>query len=250
MTVQEMHYDFKIKFNKLDSNDYRDFQVPEIDWLLNEAQEVFLKQRYGINNTTQKGFEGSQKRIDDLRNLVMKNVSLSPVNQVALDPVSYEAELPDNYIFAIRVQSVVTKTSCPDKTLVCKPTQHDDLSNCLLDPNYNPSYEWGEMPVVYGTLSSNAADANRIFGYTDGSFTVTSFILDYLREPARIAFPGGVPGGQYILPDGSTIVLPNQDCELPEHTHREIVDIATLIAAGDINHPGYQVKAAKTSINE
>ena len=59
LNVQEMHYDFKIKFNKLDSNDYRDFQVPEIDWLLNEAQEIFLKQRYGINNTTQKGFEGS-----------------------------------------------------------------------------------------------------------------------------------------------------------------------------------------------
>ena len=248
MDVQEMHYDFKIKFNKLDSNDYRDFQVPEIDWLLNEAQEVFLKQRYGINNTTQKGFEGSQKRIDDLRNLVMKNVSLSPVTQV--DTVSYEAELPVGYIFAIRVQAVVDKDTCGEKTLVCKPIQHDDLSNCLLDPNYNPSYEWGEMPVVYGTLSANAADANRIFGYTDGSFTVTSFILDYLREPKGIAFPGGVPGLQYYLPDGSTLVATNQNCELPEHTHREIVDIATLIAAGDINHPGYQVKAAKTSMHE
>ena len=250
MTVEEMQYDFKIKFNKLDSNDYRDFQVPEIDWLLNEAQEVFLKQRYGINNTTQKGFEGSQKRIDDLRNLVMKNISLSPVTQVVSDPVSYEGTLPLDYIFAIRVQAVVTKTSCGDKTLVCKPIQHDDLSNCLLDPNYNPSYEWGEMPVVYGTLSDNAADANRIFGYTDGSFTVTSFILDYLREPKRIAFPGGVPGGIYNLPNGSIVGPANQNCELPEHTHREIVDIATMIAAGDINHPGYQVKAAKTSMHE
>ena len=250
MTVEEMQYDFKIKFNKLDSNDYRDFQVPEIDWLLNEAQEVFLKQRYGINNTTQKGFEGSQKRIDDLRNLVMKNISLSPVTQVVLDPVSYAGTLPPDYIFAIRVQAVVTKTSCGDKTLVCKPIQHDDLSNCLLDPNYNPSYEWGEMPVVYGTLSDSLADANRIFGYTDGSFTVTSFILDYLREPKRIAFPGGVPGNVYNLPNGLPVGLPNQNCELPEHTHREIVDIATLIAAGDINHPGYQVKAAKTSMHE
>jgi len=248
MTVQEMHYDFKIKFNKLDSNDYRDFQVPEIDWLLNEAQELFLKQRYGINNITQQGFEGSQKRIDDLRNLVMKNISL-PASQVALDPVSYDGTLPTDYIFAIRVQAVVNKSSCGNKTVICKPTQHDDLSNCLSDPNYNPSYEWGEIPIVYGTLSNLAADANRIFGYTDGSFTVTSFILDYLREPARIAFPSGV-GGQYNLPDGSTIVLPNQDCELPEHAHREIVDIATLIAAGDINHPGYQLKMAKTSMNE
>lgn len=250
MTVEEMHYDFKIKFNKLDSNDYRDFQVPEIDWLLNEAQELFLKQRYGINNTTQQGFEGSQKRIDDLRNLVMKNISL-PASQVVADPVSYEATLPADYIFAIRVQSIASKPSCSEesKKLICKPTQHDDLSNCLLDPNYNPSFEWGEMPIVYGTLSNLTADANRIFGYTDGSFTVTSFILDYLREPKRIAFPTGVPGLIYNYPDGSAVAT-DQDCELPEHTHREIVDIATLIAAGDINHPGYQVRMAKIGMNE
>lgn len=249
MNVQEMHYDFKIKFNKLDSNDYRDFQIPEIDWLLNEAQELFLKQRYGINNTSQKGFEGNQKRIDDLRNLVMKNISL-PGTQVISDPVSYEATLPSDYIFAIRVQAIANNATCGDKTLICKPTQHDDLSNCLLDPNYKPSYEWGEMPIVYGTLSANTADANRIFGYTDGSFSVVSFTLDYLREPKRIAFPSGVPGGQYIYPDGVTTVTTDQDCELPEHAHREIVDIAVLISAGDINHPGYQVKMAKIGMNE
>ena len=58
MTVEEMHYDFKLKFNKLDSQDYQNFQVPEIDWILNEAQWVFLKQRYGLTNPKQTKYQG------------------------------------------------------------------------------------------------------------------------------------------------------------------------------------------------
>lgn len=251
MTVEEMHYEFKLKFNKLDSSDYRNFQIPEIDWMLNEAMWLFLKQRYGINNATQTGFEGSQKRIDDLRNLVVKYTSLPGTASVEAN--SWRATLPADYIFAVRVIADCEKTTCNDyqstRMLTCRPTQHDDLDSTLKDSLYKPSYEWGEIPIVFGTESSTAADADTIFGYTDGSFTVTSFFIDYLREPRRIAFPTGVPGGQYVYPDG-TVVAANQDCELPEHAHKEIVDTAVLIAAGDVNHPGFQIKMAKTGINE
>ena len=247
MTVEEMHYDFKIKFNKLDSSDYRNFQLPEIDWMLNEGMWLFLKQRYGVNNTTNTGFDGSQKRIDDLRNLVVKNVLLP--STASTEPNSISATLPTDYAFAVRINAEANNESCGDKVITCRPTQHDDLDSVLNDPNYSPSYEWGEMPIVYGTLSSAAIDANTLFGYTDGSFTVNGFRIDYLRQPARIAFPSGVPGGSYVYPDG-TVVAANQDCELPEHAHKEVVDTAVLIASGDINHPGFQIKMAKTGINE
>jgi hypothetical protein len=39
MTAREMHYDFKQKLNKIDSQKHRNLKVPEIDWKLNEAQE-------------------------------------------------------------------------------------------------------------------------------------------------------------------------------------------------------------------
>lgn len=248
MTVEEMHYDFKIKFNKLDSSDYRNFQIPEIDWMLNEGMWLFLKQRYGINNAKNTGFEGSQKRIDDLRNLVVKNVLLPSAASTEANSVS--APLPDDYVFAVRIKADVAKSTCDGtKMITCRPTQHDDLDSVLHDPNYSPSYEWGEMPIVYGTESSAPADSNTLFGYTDGSFTVNGFRIDYLREPRRIAFASGVPGGSYSYPDG-TIVAANQDCELPEHAHKEIVDTAVLIASGDINHPGFQIKMAKSGINE
>jgi hypothetical protein len=247
MTVQEMHYDFKLKFNKLDSQDYQNFQVPEIDWILNEGQMLFLKQRYGVTNTKQTGFEGTQKRIDDLRNLVMKGISLPGSASVSTN--STKAALPSDYFFSLRVEAVALKQGCGQKNLICRVTQHDDLSNSLNDPYYNPSYEWGEVPITFGTDSSAVADANHIFGYDDGSFNILSFTLDYLRTPRRIAFPTGVPGGTYNYP-GAVAVTVDQNCELAEHTHNEIVDLAVQIAAGDVEHPGLQIKMAKTAMFE
>ena len=43
MSVKDMHYDFKTKLNKLDSNLYRNLQIPEIDRKLNEAMFIFIK---------------------------------------------------------------------------------------------------------------------------------------------------------------------------------------------------------------
>lgn len=248
MTVQEMHYDFKLKFNKLDSQDYQNFQVPEIDWVLNEAQMLFIKQRYGLTNPKQTGFEGTQKRIDDLRNLVMKGISLAGSPSVSTN--STKAALPSDYMFMLRVEAVAMKHPCSTpKSLICRVTQHDDLSNTLNDPYYNPSYEWGEIPITFGTDSSAAVDANHIFGYSDGSFNILNFVMDYLRTPLRIAFPSGVPGSTYNYP-GAVAVTVDQNCELAEHTHNEIVDLAVQIAAGNVEHPGLQIKMAKTAMFE
>jgi len=38
-----MHYDLKVKLNKVDSQQYRNLLIPEIDWALNEAQNIFIK---------------------------------------------------------------------------------------------------------------------------------------------------------------------------------------------------------------
>ena len=97
MTVQEMHYEFKLKLNKVDSLDYSNFQVPEIDWYLNEAMNVYMKQKYGIFSSRGAGFETIQKRIDDLRNLVTKRGLATGLSQI--DSNTYEAVLPQDYVF-------------------------------------------------------------------------------------------------------------------------------------------------------
>ena len=253
MDVGEMHYEFKLKLNKVDSLDYNNFLVPEIDWYLNEAQHIFIKTRYSGNNSRAAGFEASQKRTDDLRNLVVKDQIIATI-PTSSDPSVYEAILPsigpERYMFALRVMANGTKADCEGK-LNCIQTQHDDLNDTLKNPFYAPSFEWREVPVVYGTSGAGASDLNKLFVYTDGTFSITSINFDYLRHPARIAYPSVFTGGQYLLPDSSgTLITADQNCELAEHTHKEIVDLAVSIVAGDIDHPGIQSKMLKTSINE
>ena len=46
MDVKSMHYDFKLKMDRVDTLSNPDFNIAEIDWLLNEAQLVFVKNRF------------------------------------------------------------------------------------------------------------------------------------------------------------------------------------------------------------
>ena len=68
MNAREMHYDFKQKLNKIDSQKYRNLLVPEIDWKLNEAQEVFVKIIAEPRLRSQLGFEINQ------RNYILKKI--------------------------------------------------------------------------------------------------------------------------------------------------------------------------------
>lgn len=111
MTVQDMHYEFKVKLNKIASGNYPNLLVPEIDWYLNEAQEIFIKQRYGVTNNKKGGFETSQKRIDDLRELVI-TLAIPAVVQAFPDlglTQAYGAPLPSDYMFLVRAKAVATK---------------------------------------------------------------------------------------------------------------------------------------------
>ena len=89
---------------------------------------------------------------------------------------------------------------------------------------------------------------NEVVVFTDGTFIVTNLVLDYIKNPQRIQYPSGV-GGSYQLPDG-TAVNADANCELAQHTHHEIVDIAVMLASGDMDSPNSQMKMMKTQINE
>tara|TARA_R110000772_G_scaffold156359_3_gene267439 strand:+ start:646 stop:1386 length:741 start_codon:yes stop_codon:yes gene_type:complete len=246
MTVQDMHYEFKVKLNKVASGNYPNLLIPEIDWYLNEAQEIFVKQRYGATNNTKSGFETSQKRIDDLRALVTQAV-IPAIAEAFPDlgmTQAYGCSLPGDYMFLIRSKAVSTKGSCSERYLSCIQSQHDDLNNILTDPFYSPSFEWAETPIVF----TNTPSGSDLVGFTDGTFLISNFVLDYIKHPQRIQFPSGV-GGSYQLPDG-TAVNADANSELAQHTHHEIVDIAVMLASGDMDNPNVQTKMMKTQINE
>ena len=96
-TIEEMHYDFRLKCDRIDSLSQQDFNPAEIDWFLNEAQELLVKSKYSINNAYRAGLEHTQKRIDDLSSILIKHpeqpdlvpVSLGDVAELELSRLKY-----------------------------------------------------------------------------------------------------------------------------------------------------------------
>lgn len=235
MDIKAMHYDYKKKLNKVDSQQYRNFRVPEIDWVLNEAQELFVKMIAKPRLANHLGFEKNQRTIDDIRPLVLSENKSSGISPIS----SNLYVLPVDYWHYISASVNMQKTGCTDrKAKVFIRQQDDEYENSPFDSS---SFEW---KTVNGVFTENNIELN-----TDGTFTNEKLYLGYIKRPSYIHNAEAHSVSGYNLPDGTNL-SGTQDCELPDHTHREIVDIAVLITTGEIeNQLGYQFKKEKFDFN-
>lgn len=247
MTVAEMHYDFLLKKDAVDSLKKREYLPHEIDWLLNEAQRNFIHQRTSGMNATRTSFEETQKRIADLSNIHVKFPTQPGIAPTDLGDGIYElplSSLSKPYYLMTRIYATI-EDDCLDvngfpklkERVNIRPMESDDLTIALDDPFNKPSRD--EILGNYGL--STQSNSTSLFIYS--SLPVTSVFPEYLTIPRRINIGG------YAYIDGVT--YPVQDCLLSIHTHPDIVDIAVLIASGVIEASSrYQVAAQKTMQND
>lgn len=81
MLVQEMHIDFDIKYQKINTNNFDTFLPQEKDWLFNVAQNRVLRKFTNPHlNRTRKGGEDNFNRYEVFKNLITK-VNLPAYNQ-------------------------------------------------------------------------------------------------------------------------------------------------------------------------
>lgn len=229
-TVRNMHYDFKQKLNKIDSQKNRNFQVPEIDWKLNEALSIFIKQNAEPRYNQVAGFETSQRSTDSIRPLIIENFELIAT---LLSTTSYKVTLPIDYMMHISSFGQCKKGNCT-RLIRTNPVQHGDKE----DTFHSSSFEWNDLNKMFS--------GNNIVIKTDGTFVVEKVFLSYIKLPKYVHTAIDFIGGTYSLPDG-TVLTGYQECELPVDTLSEIVDIAVLITTGDLLS-SYQLKQSKIQI--
>jgi hypothetical protein len=114
--IKEWHILLDQELNKVNSALYDILTPQEKDIAFNKNIEKFVKQRYGAHsNAKQKGFEQSQKRIDDLRELVKINYSLTAYKP-SFDDIDFnsmvKAELPSDYCLSINTRSQISYVDC------------------------------------------------------------------------------------------------------------------------------------------
>lgn len=234
MDIKAMHYNIRRKLNKVDSEQFRNLLIPEIDQVLNEAVDIFIGIVASPRYRTQLGFEKTQRSIDDIMPLVKSEHNEDNHYDVANDMVS----LPEDYRHYVSSYVLVSKGNCQakiDTTII----QHDD--NAENNSNHKSSFEWRKINAEF--------NANGVKFYNDGSFQINKFCISYIRKPEFIHNAEDFSDTGYTLPSG-TVLSGTKNCELPDHTHGEVVDIAVMLLSGELQNPGVQFHMSKLKLNQ
>lgn len=223
MTISEFHRNFKFGMDKMSTLNYPNFESEEIDLLLNQAQDRFVKQRYGTNNTKRTSFEETEKRTEDLREVIeTSRLTGFTANSESITYHSAMCQLPDNHWFTIWDKAIISCTTCngtvkrgtgpigleggtnsiTGQYVEVRSVTHLDFEKVVKDAFKGPDHT-KILKLMY---------KNQIELIMSDDCTLVSYEFRYIREPVRMSLTG------------------NTTCELSEHTHQEIVDEAIKIA--------------------
>ena len=201
-----MHLQFKFGLDKLDALNYPNFRPEEIDLLLNQAQDRIVKQRYGINNIKRQSFEETQKRTEDLKNIVKTAIITPQVYSVNnIDINARYCLLPTDHWFIVQERAKINHLCngiSTDTMVEVRPIQHVEFDKVIKDAFKKP-----DLTKVLRLMDDGKVEL--IFA---PNTTIVEYRLRYIKEPIRVN------------------LLTSTNCELSDYMHQEIVDEAIKIA--------------------
>jgi len=216
-----MHYAVDQGLQKVGSFVYDTFLEAEIDFFLNKMQERFIKDRvFRTSDPKRLGFSLNQKRLDDIR--VILEIDFIDVNTGDANVEYQRYDLPTDYLYLINLRARLTPSHCDSTVLNKVPArvvEQDKLYEMLRNP----------FAKSLATTPVASLTSEEITVYQTKKFILKGVELDYIRKPEEISLSS------------------NQDCELAEHTHHEIVDMTVKHILEVIESPRYQGNSIEES---
>ncbi len=230
-----MKQEFLILYDKVTNFDAPGYNDLEISILLTKGQErTFFAFYNPLGNQFREGFEETEARRKDLKELVKGTTCTISASQTGVLPNGVFYDLPTDCLYAISEEITTTSAdTCKNGLrLRVKPITHDEyainLKNPFKKPNIN-SYIWR---LDYQT--------NRHELITDGTFTVGTYHLRYIQKLTPI-----IVGSNTV--DG---ISGPQNCILNSVTHKRIIEEAVKIATGITDPEFYQIKTIEQQQGE
>lgn len=197
----------------------------EMEYWLKAGLDKFIKTRYSGLNIKRTGFEQDQKRIDDLRTLIVEKAY-----QFTVYPEEYSVDIPIDYMFTLGETAVIFSNvdPCWPKGPNGQPrTKRTDILEATIE---NIDKQRQNTLSEYRLHGRNARPlrlfrGNNIYLYTDGNYSIKNYILTYLRIPKGISLTTD-PFAEYV--------------DMPAHTHLEIVKLAAELYLENKANPRYQ----------
>lgn len=232
VSTKKLVYDFRRKYDSINTGAQKDIALTDVIAYLNEAQEIWYENRVFVAQT-------HQKVRNDIRAWKVDKVKLPCIT---LDKGCCKVKYPDNLYHRLNQIAVVTKDCCPNrsKEIIPRIIQSDDLHEARLNPFRKPNYFFEQL------LAIEASDGLLI--YHDGEMSINETYLDYYRKLNELHAPSLEEcddGGYYYDYNGSII---NNDLDFESdntYSAGDIVDIAVLSASRDTG----DVQGFQTQIN-
>ena len=230
MTIAQQHTEIKFGVDKEDSFANANFLPEDIDIEINNQIEKFIAQRAYGTNPRGEGIEETQKRIDDLRNLVTNTNITTFTNGVNNKPNGYFITTPTDYLHAIEEECTITYPSCNTNVMVSKrvpviSVTHDRYNKIIRDPFNKPDTS-KVIRLSYGLSGTN----EQFELVVDSSVTINTYHLRYLKRPDAVRY-----GTTYTVPTTDV------DCNLSPHTHKEINRMTITALLANIASPQFNI---------
>jgi|TARA_R110000824_G_scaffold154479_2_gene326622 hypothetical protein len=214
MTVPEMHISINQGVQKIASSQVDNLLPQEIDLELNKAQDKFVKGRYNkFGNKYQVGFEGSQKRIDDLRTLIKEtSVTTTFKGQVGENLYIDRADLPldEDYMFLLNQRSLVVHNNC------------ESIQSCFTNVSGQEGGvqlygSWLELEIQEFTSANFGNQANATYAGLSLGIEKIEMALDY----------GGVSMGIFSVYNGTMAPLA---CNMSNYTNSQYISPGFIVS--------------------
>jgi len=282
MLIDEMHYEFKLLFNNIDSQDDRILEKWEIDQYLNMAIRLKFIEKYVPSKLNKNSFESVQKRISELETLHIK----SPEKQPGLVPFNlgggrYELMMDSlgnnvnteyyRVAFPTKIYLDISKNGCVSKMIEGQIVEIDDRKTKYTEPSFKwkrASCNFGMSTYKFPHTTSSIGDPdftinlfpssrfnhdklNSLYIDTNDMNNVSQFKVDkvyvsYLRYPNRV-FSGGYDHIDQYSNDTDAQI----HCDLPEWLHSEIIRSAVKLAkTASLNQLGFQLDSEQVTLDK
>lgn len=252
MTTTEMSRRFDIFYNNIASNQAPGLNSYEKSVILTKAQDDLVKERYSPFNDTKKGFESSENRRVELKELI-KPYSSSEVyvkEDIEIDDNSLFVEIPTDVYYILQEEVTLSKATTASvksgtttstgvdcitgKKVKVIPTTHDEYSTAKNNPFRKPNKRkvW-RMDIQSETTTDSRTDIDVVAPLVEiiSIYSFTKYKMRYLQKPSPIVLETFANNSEY---DGLNIsvegVIVNTPCKLSEEIQGNIIDRAVELA--------------------
>jgi len=244
MTLQEFKNEFQISYNSIATNSAPNIDDYELSVYLTKAQLELVKDYYTEKgNKYKEGFESSEKRRVDLKELITSYTNNSYfTSSKAIHKNSKFFNIPDDVFLIINENVEILNKGCDNgRVSSVKPITHDEFSKQIFNPFKRPN------KYISWRLDLSKIDSKNVVEIIS-EFDIT-YKLRYIKYPKPII----ITDLNLFYPDdnlsinGYTNVL---DCELNKEIHHEILDRAVELALRDYKPSGLESKIQIDQRNE